>query len=191
MNTKTTNPTGIKVTMADLEKPNAQLTSLEQQAGAIGRFQAKWALRDTAKGALVGAQEDRIHAMRDIQKTAITLTTATIKATMVADAMPALGTLTTKLNMATGSVDQALTNGSTVETYTHMSNRKQNHEMIDSLLAEGKVDHEEAETLKAKATAESYADINRTNERLAMAKDTVAAIHEFGVLHIQRAKDSL
>lgn len=187
-------PTGKAPTVntgLNIEASNPQLATIEKNAGVLGRVSANWNTRGAASDALTEIRKTQINALKDVQKTGIALATATIKAAMVAEAMPALGTLTTRLNMATGSVDQALTNSAAVETYTHFTNRQQNLDMVASLLAAGKMTAEEAELINEQVRADSYTDINRTRARQEMAKETVAAIHSFGVAHIQNAKDGL
>jgi hypothetical protein len=175
----------------ELETPNAQVMALEKRAGALGRWQASWELRNQAKDALVQIHQDNIDALRDVQQTAIALAKASIKSGMVAEAMPALGTLTNQLNMATGSVDQALTTSANVETVTHLNNRKQNLDLIESLKQQGKITAEEAQLLANQIHADCFNDMARTSDRKDKAKDTVAAVHSFGVTHIERAKDQL
>ena len=191
MNTPPRTPPNPKATTTEFETPNAQVMALEKKAGALGRMQANWELRGQAKGALVQIHQDRIDALREVQQTAIALAKASIKASMVAEAMPALGTLTNQLNMATGSVDQALTTSANVETVTHLNNRKQNLDLIESLKQQGSITGEEAQMLANQIDADCYKDMARTSDRKDMAKDTVAAVHAFGVTHIERAKDLL
>lgn len=191
MNPKTPPTIKPSINAAELETPNAQVMALEKKAGALGRWQAGWELRGQAKDALVQIHQDRIDALADVQRTAIALAKASIKSGMVAEAMPALGTLTNQLNMATGAVDQALTTSANVETVMHLNNRKQNLDLIDSLKQQGKITTEEAQLLADQIHADCYNDMARTSDRKDKAKDTVAAVHAFGVTHIERAKDLL
>ena len=188
---RSTPQNALKVKTVELGQTNSQTAQLEKQAGMLGRFSASRAVQKSAASALQELRQHEINAAKDIRKTAINLATSTVKAAMVAEAMPALGTLTTQLNMATGNVDQALTNGAAVETYTHFTNRQQNLDLIASLRTEGKITEEEAQVLKDQIQSDSYTDIHRTRDRTAAAKETVAAIHSYGVASIQHAKDAL
>jgi len=190
MNTKQ-KPVSLMASTAELNKASTEVAELERQAGMVGRLSAGWSTQRVAADALKDTRRSKINALRDIRATAIALTTSTVKAAMVAEAMPALGALTTQLNMATGSVDQALTNGAVAETYTHFTNRQQNLDLINALHGEGKITEEEAQLLREQIQSDSYTDIHRTRERTEMAKANVAAIHSHGVAAIQHAKDTL
>jgi hypothetical protein len=175
----------------ELARLNGEAKQLEEQAGMFGRLLAGKSTQRSAGAALAEIRQHEISALKEVRLTAIALTKSTVKAAMVAETMPALGTLTTQLSLATGNVDQALTNGAAVETYTHFVNRQQNLDLITELRANGKISDEEANLLTQQIQADSYVDIERTRERTSAAKETVAAIHSYGVDTIKHAKDAL
>jgi hypothetical protein len=103
---------------------------------------------------------------------------------MVANAMPQIGSLSTRLNSNTAAVNQALTNGGLGEIATHMHNRSSNMCLFSELKKEGKITSDEQDALNSFAEADAVSDINRTRVRTEEARTAVDALHACGLTWI-------
>jgi hypothetical protein len=108
---------------------------------------------------------------------------------MVANTMPQIGALTTRLNANTAAVNQALTNGGLGETATHMNNRSENIKLFSELKREGKIDDEEEQVLISFAKADACQDIQRTRQRTEEARNAVDALHASALAGIAQSQD--
>lgn len=170
---------------------NSENSRLQQHVGPMERLKASLATSKVAGEALRGLRAEQVKAQANVELTSLKLTEALIRSTLVGDAMPAIGALTTRVNAATTAVDQALTNGATAETYTHMDNRAGNFKLAHELLAAGKITEEELEVLVNFAQADAVEDIQRSRTRTQAAKEAVASLHEFALKGIAEAKEHL
>lgn len=182
----------LKTNPADMSIASSNdLTSLRDKAGWFGGIGADYKTGKAAANALVMVQAEMVRAEANIALTSLKLAEAAIRTSMVANAMPKIGALTTRVNAATTAVDQALTNGATAEAYTHLSNRAANIRLALELRDTGKATQEEAEVVISFAQADAAKDIERTRQRMAEAKDAVSGLHEFALKGIAAAKDRL
>ncbi len=182
----------LKVEPVDLSATSSEeLAGLREKAGWLGNLRADLKTGKAASLALVTVQGELVKAETNIALTTMKLAEAQIRTSMVATAMPAIGALTTRVNANTASVEQALTNGSMAEAYTHLSNRASNIRMVHDLRDAGKITQEEADVVISFAQADATSDLARTRERMAQAKEAVAGLHEFALKGIAAAKDRL
>lgn len=154
------------------------LPALQEKTGIVSRMRTKLATSRAAGEALRNIERERIREQQSVELTAIKVAGAAIRAAIVGNAMPMLGALTTRLNAATASVDQALTNGNCAEIATHMFNRSCNVATIGELHRDGKITGEESDAMKSFAHADAYEDVERSRQREAAAKQAVATIHD-------------
>lgn len=182
----------LKLKPADMSiASSGDLTSLREKAGWLGGLKADHKTGKAAAAALTMVQGEMVKAEGNIALTGMKLAEAAIRTSMVANAMPAIGALTTRVNAATTAVDQALTNGAMAEAYTHLSNRAANIRLANELRDTGKATPDEAEIVISFATADAAKDIERSRQRMGEAKDAVAGLHEFALKGIAAAKDRL
>lgn len=170
---------------------SGDLSSLRQKTGALKKLDVKWATSRAAGEELKKVQIEQMKAEGNIAFTGVKLGEAAILTAMVANAMPQIGALTTRVNAATTAVDQALTNGNAGETYTHLSNRAANVQLANDLRISGKISSEEAEVVISFAQADAADDVNRSRQRMADAKTAVSSLHEFALKGIAAAKNKL
>ncbi len=170
---------------------SGDLSTLRQKTGFLKRMDVAWATSHAAGEGLKTVQVEQVKAETNIALTGLKLAEAAIRTSMVANAMPAIGALTTRVNAATTSVDQSLTNGVMAEACTHLSNRAANIGLANELRNAGKITQEEAEVVISFAQADAALDIQRSRQRMADAKGAVAGLHEFALKGIAEAKNRL
>jgi len=168
--------------------PTGGLKSLRERSGPLKQLLVRRATSKAAGNALTRLELMKIEGEEDIARTGISLAVATIKTAMIANAMPAIGALTTRLNAATTAVDQALTNGGLGEISTHMNNRDANTKLFQELKAEGKIVVEEEAILAGFAEEDAAKDIERTRVRTAEAKEAVEMLHSFALSGVVSSK---
>jgi len=167
------------------------LSSLREKTGILKRLDVKWATSKAAAKALKAVEEEKVRAEANIALTSLKLAESAVRAALVGNAMPQIGSLTTRVNAATTAVDQALTNASAAETYTHLSNRDANINLAQELQKTGKISEEEADVVISFARADAAEDIQRSRQRMSEAKEAVAGLHEFALKGIADAKNRL
>lgn len=167
------------------------LSALRQKTGIFKRLDVALATSHAAGEALKKVQVEQIRAEANIAMTSLKLTEAAIRASLVGNAMPQIGALATRVNAATTSVDQALTNGNAAETFTHLSNRQANINLANELHNNNKITKDEADVVISFAQADAAEDIKRSRERMAEAKEAVAGLHQFALNGIADAKNRL
>jgi hypothetical protein len=170
---------------------NGDLSELREKTGLVSRFKADRAANKARGEALKIVEIEKVHAKANIALTAIKLAEASIRASLVGNAMPQIGALTTRVNAATAAVNQALTNGAAAEVYTHIRNRASNIDLANELYADGKIDKEEAEVLISFAKADAIADIESSRRQEAEAKEAVSALHSHALKGIAESKDRI
>ena len=170
---------------------NDNLSSLREKTGFLRRLDVKLATSKAAGKALKTIEEEKVKAEANIALTSLKLAESAIRASMVGNAMPQIGALTTRVNAATTAVDQALTNASAAETFTHLSNRASNLNLARELHQNGKITEEEANVVISFAHADAAEDIQRSRKRMGDAKEAVQSLHEFALKGIAEAKNRL
>lgn len=170
---------------------DCDVSALRAKTGMLQKLNVALATSKAAGQSLIKVSEEQIQAEANIAITSLKLAEASIRASLVGSAMPQIGALTTRVNAATASVDQALTNGAAGEVYTHFSNRAANLTLFDELLKEGKITPQEAEILISFANADAAEDINRSRLRKDEAKEAVAALSGFAIAGIEASKNRL
>lgn len=154
------------------------LPVLQDKTGIVSRMRTKLATSRAAGEALRNIERKRIYEQASVELTAITVAGTAIRAAIVGNAMPVLGALITRLNVATDAVDQAITNGCAAAETTHLVNRGRNFSMVDELHHDATVTTEESEALKSSIHANAVEDIERSRQRMAAAKQRVTALHD-------------
>ncbi len=170
---------------------DCDVSTLRAKTGPLQKLNVAMATSKTAGQSLIQVSEEQIRAEANITITSLKLAEASIRASLVGSAMPQIGALTTRVNAATASVDQALTNGSEAEVYTHICNRAANLSLFEQLLKEGKITPEEVDVLAGFAHADAAEDIQRSRQRMAEAKKAVAALSDFAIAGIEASKNRL
>lgn len=170
---------------------DCDLSALKAKAGALQKLNAALSTSRAAGEALIQVREEQIRAEANVAITAINLGEASLRAGMVGGAMAQIGALTTRVNTATASVDQALTNGMMAEMVTHIANRAGNLRLVDELLKGGQLGPDEAEALAGVARMAAVGDINASQRRMEDAKKAVAALSEFALAGIEASKNRL
>jgi hypothetical protein len=170
---------------------SGDLSTLRSQTGFLKKIGVDLATSDAAGEGLKKVLIEQVNAETNIALTGLKLTEAAIRTSMVANAMPQIGALTTRVNAATTSVDQALTNGSAAETFTHLTNRAANIGLANELRGANKITQDEAEVIVSFAEADAAEDIKRSRERMGEAKEAVAGLHQFALKGIADAKNRL
>ncbi|HAE43432.1 MAG TPA: hypothetical protein DCG34_11050 [Clostridiales bacterium] len=165
--------------------------SLAEQTGYFKKIQVKMEGSKAAGEALKRITLAKVEGEAEIALTAINITVATIKTAMVANAMPQIGSLATRLNSSTAAVNQALTNGGLAEVATHMNNREANKKLFIDLNKEGKISLEEQEILSSFAEADAASDIVRSRARTEEARNTVDALHGCALSGITSSQEIL
>jgi hypothetical protein len=166
-------------------------TKLRENTGFIGNLKAGGAIRRANVDNLIRTETALAVSRANVAVTALSLAEAQIRSQLVAAALPAIGALTTQLNSSAAAVDQALTNGSAAEIYTHMSNRAANVGFGNDLLASGKISAEERDAIVSYTEADACDDIQRSRERGKQAKAAVMALHGCALEGVENAKDRL
>ncbi len=167
------------------------LEPLREKAGMLQRLDVKFATSRAAGRALKTIEAEKVRAEANIALTTINIAEAALRASIVGNAMPEIGALTTRVNAATTSVDQALTNASAAETYTHLTNRASNISLAKELEQDGKITKEEANVVISFAQSDAKEDIERSRHRLREAKEAVASLHDCALKGIAEAKNRL
>ena len=170
---------------------SSDLSTLRQKTGFLKKIDVAISTSHAAGEALKTIRLEQVRAEANIALTSLKLTEASIRTSMVANTMPALGALTTRVNAATTSVDQALTNGVMAEAYTHLNNRAANIGLANDLRTAGKITQDEADVVISFAQADAATDIERSRQRMTDAKAAVAGLHEFALKGIAEAKNKL
>lgn len=174
----------------DLET-GADTTKLEENTGFLSRLEARGAISRANGDGWKRVETARANARANIAITSLQLAETQIRSALVGAAMPQIGSLTTRLCAATAAVDQALTNGSAGEVYTHLSNRAANASFAGELLSTGKINTEEREVILSFTQSDCSDDILRSRERMKKAKDAVDALHATALEGIENAKKML
>lgn len=177
----------IDMSLAD----SSDLSTLRQKTGILKKIDVAFATSHAAGKGLKAVQIGQVEAETNIALTGLKLAEAAILTSMLANAMPAMGALTTRVNAAITSVDQALTNGVMAEVYTHLRNRAQNIGLATELRASGTITPDESEVIASFAQADAASDIQRSRERMTDAKAAVSALHEFALKGIADTKNRL
>ena len=133
----------------------------------------------------------KVEGEEQIALTAINLTVATIKTSMVANAMPQMGSLVTQLNSSTAAVNQGLTNGGLAEEATHMDNRHANRQLFMELKNEGKITSEEQEILNSFAEEDAAGDIIRSRARTEEARKAISTLYSGALNWITSSQEDL
>jgi len=167
------------------------LPALREKLGVLSRVKVRLATSRAAADAVKHIEQQRVSAYVNIAITSIKLAEVAIRASLVGNAMPAIGALATRVNEATTAVDQSITNSAAAQVYSHMENRQQNLKLVEELLQEGKVSVDEGEVLKNFALADACEDIEGSRRRKAEAKAAVACLHSFALRGIAEAKDKI
>lgn len=183
----------MKTTLQNSPLPNCDEHEelIGKQASTLSHWKANWAASKVAADGLKQLRERKVQSLTNLGVQAINLAETALSAAQLANALPAIGALSTQANAATAAVDQSLTNASVAEFYTHMSNRSNNMMLTQDLLQAGKITTEEATILNEMASEAAINDIQRSRERMLMAKDTVASLHEHAIKQIHLAKTRL
>ena len=180
-----TEPADIMVVTGD------NLSSLRENLGLLKRLDVKMATSRAAGDHLKIFEREQVKSKTNIALTALKLAEVAIRASMVGNGMAQMGTLTTRLNAATTAVDQALSNASAAETFTHLSNRDANINLMQELQQNGKITKEEAQVVISFAQADAAEDIQNSRKRMMEAKEAVQSLHEFALKGIAEAKNHL
>lgn len=170
---------------------SGDLSALREQTGFLKKLAVNRAVSLAAGEGWQKIRLAQVNAETNIALTGVSLAEAAIRTSLVANAMPQIGALTTRVNAATTAVDEALTNGSAAETYTHLSNRAANIGLANELRSANKITQEEADVVISFAQADAAEDIKRSRERMSEAKEAVAGLHEFALKGIAEAKNRL
>lgn len=170
---------------------DTDLSAISEKTGWLEKRRVNKQTSKVAGKALQMLQEERVKSEANIALTSLKLSESAVRASLVGNAMPAIGALTIRVDAATTAVDQALTNSAMAETYTHLSNRAANINLARQLHAADKITADEADVVISFAQKDAKDDIERSRERMAQAKEAVAGLHEFAMKGIAAAKDRL
>lgn len=174
----------------DLENV-ADTTMLKKNTGFFTKLEARGAISRANGDGWLRIEVAKANARTNIAMTGLNIAETQIRSALVGAAMPQIGALTTRLNAATAAVDQALTNGSAGEVYTHLSNRAANVGFANDLLSACKINAEERDVIVNFSQMDASDDILRSRERMKKAKDAVDALHGCALEGIERAKEML
>lgn len=169
----------------------ANLPSVQQEVGVLGRVVAKRAGSREASRVLTELALARLQAEERVGKTQIAIAEAAVKGAMVAEGMQTLGALTVDIAMKTGAVQSNLTATAAAERMTHVATRADTHAAIAARVAQGSVSPEEAAALNSYAEVDLVTDIERTNDRIKRSKEAVEVVHDLALGGLRRATDSI
>lgn len=182
-------PTPLTNAAVNLAPDNQLVRELEAQAGFFGRIGVRSEARRAAAPALSALYVAEVQAKAGLARKSIEIATAELDSAITAKAIERLGGLRVAMAVAGNTIDAAHT-ATTVATMVEIvNNRNENKQPILQMLAQRKVDVEDASVLLAQIDQMAANDLARATARGEDGKDRNRLLFETANAHISNLSE--
>lgn len=181
------------IQLKDVSLPDgsANQNALAEKLGVLDTWGVRREASKEAKRALVNLERSQIKAEENIGIEAIGIAERQIRTTMVAQGMSSLGAASIHLNSAINAVDKALTVSCKADLVSHILARDAGRYCIDELMGKGSITAAEAEAVREMSDADAARDIQKSRERMGLAKNAVDQLYKGVLTHVEHGSKNI